>query len=430
MTMSNHDAVQRREDARDRHTGEFGEHRHSEPEVSLEAGAEDDWAPQPQVYEMPVSRFDEARMRIMAANRRLVRAGISEQFEFDWEEYVHVPEGDVVGVAAVRLTLSTPRISLEGWTFAGAHEMTADGHIVNYGSTRVDEMRCDHCGHERRRGKVFTVQNEAGEVKVVGSNCMAAFLGVRPQGLWALTFDLERTENEEDAGGWGAAASTGDVTVPAVDLIGAALAASRDGEEFVPRSRATEKEPATADRVAGQLRAMVVAGEEPERRAQAEKILSWVNEQPEGGSDYIDNLRAVLAGKERWVGRKHFGIGVSAVSAYRNAQEWAIRDAQRKTEHASIYEPGHVGQVGERFRGRPMTVMVVDVMPGDMHGPKTRMVFRDDETGGQVIWWASGARREHEVGDKVRLTATVKEHGVYRDVDQTTISRGVVEAAG
>src|SRR5690606_10691833 len=144
-----------------------------------------------------------------------------------------------------------------------------------------DEMRCDHCGHARRRGKVYTVVNEDGEQKVVGSNCMQAFLGVRPEGLWALTFDLERKDEEEDdADIW--RGSTGDKVVPALDLVGAALAASEDGVNFVPKSRSSTENPSTASKVEMDLSLMVAAGEEPERRAYAEKILAWVNEQPVG----------------------------------------------------------------------------------------------------------------------------------------------------
>lgn len=157
---------------------------------------------------------------------------------------------------------------------------------------------------------------------------------------------------------------------------------------------------------------------------QAEAILAWVNDQPDGDSDYIDNLRSVLAGKERWVGRKHFGIGVSAVSAFRNAQEWAARDAQRKESAEALYKQGHVGEPGTRFRDRQMTLMVAQVIPGDLYGPKTRMVFRDEETGRQVLWWASGDRTdEWAEGDAMAVTATVGEHGQFGGADQTVIKR-------
>lgn len=421
-------ATDRREAARDRHSGEFGEQTHTAPEMELVA--EPEWEYRPLVYSMPLSRLPEAVKRVDRANRRLERAGVEERFEMEFEEYVDVPENDVVGVSAVRLTLSSPRLSLSGWKFAGAHEMTADGHIVNYGPAKVEEMRCDHCGHARRRGKVYTVVNRDGEVKVVGSNCIGAFLGVRPEGLWSLTFDLEDDHGDEDDEGGVWARSTGDVTVPALDLVGAALAASNDGQHFVPKSKATEKDPSTASKVEGELRAMVAAGEEPERRAQAEKILAWVNEQPTGDSEYIDNLRSVLAGKERWVGRKHFGIGVSAVSAYRNAQEWAARDAQKRQDADALYKQGHLGDAGERLRDRPMTLMVAQAYPGDLYGPTTRMVFRDNETGRQVLWWASGDRsHEWHEGDAVVLTATVKEHGNFNGADQTVVSRGKLTPA-
>lgn len=417
------DAAQRREHARDRATGQFGEHEHSDPELTLDGPADDDepWVP---TYEMPKSALPEALKRIERANRRLTRAGVDNQFTYELEEYIHREEGDPFGVAAVRLTLNAPVISSGEWTFTAAHEETADGHIISYGSAKVDEMRCDHCGHKRRRGKVYTVTNKDGETMVVGSNCLSLFLGVRPEGLWALSFGLDAPGDEEDADEpWSIGSRTGDLVLPAVDLIAVGLAASNDGKEFVPKSKASMRTPPTAEVVARDLHALIPESQEPARRAAAENILSWVNEQPEGESDFIDNLRSVLAGDERWVGRKHFGIGVAAIVAHRNALEWAARDS----ENANAYSPGHVGMVGERFRDLPMTVAVVDVSE-DMYGPKTRLVFRDDTSGRQVIWWASGDRGELSPGDKVTVTGTVKEHSAYRDTDQTVITRGVYKA--
>lgn len=363
---------------------------------------------------MPASHQAEAVKRVERANRRLARAGVTEQFTMHFETFVHQLEGEPFGVSAVRMTLNAPKLSLSGWSFAAAHELTADGHIISYGSARIDEMRCDHCGHARRRGKVYTVVNVDGEVAVVGSNCLAAFLGVRPEGLWALTFGLDEESEDDEGSVWGRAVT--DVTVPAVDLIGAALAASSDGVRFVPKARASREEPSTASLVSKNLRTLVHAGQEPERAATAKAILDWVNAQPDGDSDYIDNLRAVLAGEDRWVGRKHFGIGVSVVAAYRNATERAAAEP--------LYEQGHVGEVGVRFRDRQMTVKVIRVSAGGDYGPSTRMVFRDDETGRQVIWWASGDRGDQfDEGDRVAVTATVKEHGEFNTTDQTVISR-------
>lgn len=427
MSISD-DAAQRRENARHTDSGRFGEHAHSDPEIDLsEDGYPLEWEPTPPVYDMPASQLAEAVKRIERANRRLERAGVEERFTYEVEHYIHVPENDVVGVSAVHLTLNTPVIRQAGWAFAGAHELTADGHIVNYGSARVDEMRCDHCGHARRRGKVYSVVNNEGEQKVVGSNCLGAFLGIRPEGLWAMTFDLEDAPDGEDDEEARWSASTGDVTVEAVDLIGAALAASHDGEHFVPKSKATFQDPPTAQRVAENLRSLVKEGQEPERRANAERILAWVNEQPDGGSDYIDNLRAVLAGKERWVARKHFGIGASAIAAHRNALAWAARDALKKEENDRLYEPGHVGQVGERLRDRPMTVTASHAPIEGDYGYSTRLTFRDDETGAQVTWNASGWR-SFDVGQKLVVTGTVKEHGEFRGTDQTVLTRGKLKS--
>ncbi|SDH37466.1 hypothetical protein [Microbacterium sp. 77mftsu3.1] len=424
-TPRGEDATARREEAREKTTGRFGDQTHSDPEMTLQAAPEEPYNP---VYSMPKSMLPEAIKRIVRANRRLERAGVEDRFTYETEDYIHREEGDPVGVAAVRLTLNAPTLKVQGWKFAAAHEMTADGHILNFGPAKIDEMRCDHCGHTRRRGKVFTVVNEDGEEKVVGSNCLVAFLGIRPEGLWSMTFDLDDDREEAEERDRFAQA-TGDIVIPARELVGAALAASRDGEEFVPKSKATTEEPSTAQKVLVELRRYLALGEEPERREMAGKILAWVNEQPEGDSPYIDNLRTVLAGQDRQVGTRHFGIGVSAVSAYRNALRWKAEQDAAKSEADELYNPGHIGAVKERFRGRPMTVTVCEVSHTGEHGPSTRVVFRDDETGNQVIWWASGDRSnltDSQVGQKVTVTATVKEHDQFNGTDQTAVSRAVL----
>lgn len=79
----------------------------------------------------------------------------------------------------------------------GLDEQVARGYITM-------EQKCDHCGHNRKRNQTYIVQNEAGEVKQIGSSCLRDYMGVDPAAAVAgLSFDAAIKSIGEDEEVWG-----------------------------------------------------------------------------------------------------------------------------------------------------------------------------------------------------------------------------------
>lgn len=403
--------------------GRFGEKHHSEPEVTLSIDpGEQDQEPQQPSYHMRASRLPNALHRIDLANRRLARAGIEERFEADVHEYVREnPEG-ATATAMAELTLNKPSISFGGWKFSTAHQVTPDGHVLNFGPDEASDMSCDYCGHKRQRGAVYTVTHpDTGETKQIGGNCMEAFLGVKPKGLWALTDDiLEDEDSEFDDDTVGRSSGKDDVFA-ANDLLMAALMVSNEGDDFRSRNQGTTQDPATVDQVFKEPSALTV-DHPAERRQLAADIREWVNAQP-GDSDYISNLRGVLAGEDRWVSRKHAAIAVSAISAYKRA---TAAEVEKKTKEEAPYTPGFLGDVKERIRDVPVTLVKPIYLGEDSYGWETKerwLLVMHTEEGKTAKWFTTGNYSGLEPGEKFAMTATVKEHGSYKERDETLVTR-------
>lgn len=401
-------------------SGEFSEKMNSEFTGSLPEVAELPRESYRPVYTMPAAYLPYAEEKIRGANQRLKRHGIEERFEIEVGHRVVTREGQTKAV--VDITLNRPSISLAGWTFEGAHDFTPDGRVVHHYSDpnvaeTVTDNRCDHCGHNRRRERVMTITNEQGETKQIGSNCLQAFLGVRPQGLWALTDDVDLGDMEELARESPNLHGSSAV-IPAESLIVAALAATGDGREYVSQANATMEQSSTSSVVARDWDELMERGDTAARRTLARKVLRWVA-QAEGDSDYIGNLKAVLGGKDRYVGEKHIAIAASAVAAYRNEEARAEREAARAARIANRVS-GYLAAEGDKVADVPATVL--GTREFDTHYGTTTLVRMRADTGHTVTWFASGVK-DFEEGAKVMVSGRVKKHDQYDGDDQTVLTR-------
>src|SRR5699024_5580480 len=171
---------------------------------------------------IPTDRVELAERAIETANRRLEREGIEERFTVDRTDTVKrrdpspyelergfAKPGEIIETRTTELVLNRPTIGRDGWQFdaaldrvPGTDSFTMRSAGREFGGWRPEPGRCDHCGQFRDRNKTYLVSNpETGETMQVGSSCVQSFLGVKPEGLWSLQYDLpsnmEDTRSEE-----------------------------------------------------------------------------------------------------------------------------------------------------------------------------------------------------------------------------------------
>ena len=382
------------------------------------------------VHEFPADMLPVAEAAIAKANRRAEKVGLTERFTYTVETFERTGTTDS-GFTKVeeraRLTLNRPRLGHEDWEFiakvshdneAGVIVHTADGAVLR---ERPDTQRCDVCGKDRRRNDTYIIERE-GEQLQVGGDCVDRFFGVRPSGLWMLDFDLDMKDTHD-----GEVASRGVDRTEAVETMAVALAAVEDrGWCSRAHARDTGKD-ATADVVDDVMLGNGVLGlrDDPKVKAQkarigarardlqdkAREVIEFVNGMDDDGSEYVQNLKAVVGSPS--VSRKNVGIFVSAVAAYERAQGKA-------RERQVLAASKHVGAVGEKLDDVPVTVLATRVMDGT-YGPTTLVRMRDGD-GNVFTWFASGSK-DFAAGGQFRMKATVKKHETYEGVDQTVVTR-------
>lgn len=391
------------------------------------------------VYRFPVANALAATNAIAKANRRLEKLGVQERFTYKTKEIiVSVKQRYGVQTSKVftELTLNTPAIEFEGYNFLALVEQAEAGTVVKTASNvdlngyAPDDLRCESCGKAMKRQKTYLVEDKDGKIIQVGSGCVEKYFGVKPAGLWALTYDpLERAENgstwHHGLGGEQAATTE--------DVLAIALYISNDGEDFISSSIARDRGGnSTADEVRKAIfgketeeTAAIFAGVEELKKTGAHKKFLQEIRELEGQGDYLRNLRTIAAGE--WVKVNHFNIFVSALS-----QRAKQKRAEKKAAEEAAWgtpAPGYTAPVGASVAGKKLKVKKVSHRiqddPYSYYGGEvetTQLVMRDEE-GHEVVWWASKKIDTEEGQELTVKSGKVKAHKQYNGADQTVLTR-------
>lgn len=405
-----------------------------------------------------VAQFDavhlgEALAKVEKVNRRAARAGIAEAFTVA-HSTTFVPAHEGEGFAALRgletggrnvttfVVFGQPLV-VEGWTFVATLSFDVEAGVITRpvpGAPEVDLSAfrslkvptCDLCNTARRRIDTYVLLGEGGELKVVGRNCLAAFIGLDVSGALNYLGDsggkLEGELFFADGGEWRFPAQT------VLAVASAAIAAFG----WVPKS-AYEGTPTVghvsdvlfplpsnekARKAAEATRAVIAAkldeaGGPSRAKERADEVLAWVRAGGVGSSEYATNLQAVLGADT--VGERNLGLAVSAVSAWAKVQDRQLEQAARAKRAA---DSSWVGKEKERLVLDLELVQQPRFIDGDF-SVKTLLIFADGN-GNVFKWWATGSH-DYKVGSKWAGKATVKKHEEYNGAKSTVITRANLE---
>lgn len=384
-------------------------------------------------YEFESDYLEEYIDKIEKANRRLEKYGIPERFEYTTEERFitrATAGGMKLGEARTKLTLNSPSISIAGNKFLAVVTKEEAGFITKTGSDvelngwRPESMKCEHCGQNRDRSKTYLIQGPDGKRHQIGSTCVDAYLGVKPEGLWAIGADPL-----EDVGNHGPRAPhPSQLARPTDHMIAYALAVSDDGERFVSRSSASYGGTATVDDIESALWGNDAEDrdwrEEMERRAaeymrngHAKEVLEKIRN-TEGDGDYAENLRTVSAGE--MMKPANSGLLVSGISYLKKERAQAAKDSVPPAAS------GWAGAEGDKIKGKKAKVLSVQkIASRDFRGDpitKSKVVFRD-ENNHEMIWWASKVIDVKEGAEVTFTGGSIKEQNTYQGTDQTGLTR-------
>lgn len=339
----------------------------------------------------------------------------------------------------VTVTGSLPRVN--GWAMAATIQHEEGGNLlmtvpgfetmlpVQY---RTAATICDHCHTNRSRKDTYVLQNETGEWKQVGRNCLADFIRSTNAGAWAEAaemlagLDAEVGEFYESEGGYGGG---GTIYFRAQDLLAQVACIVRE-DGWCSRTEAKNSfngKQATADLALCMFDPKFLNKMSAKDKARytvtdadnfkAAQAIEWAQALPSDvTNDYLWNIR-VVSHRENLTHREA-GLAASIITAYLRHLEAEVKRAYEKAN--TLNE--HFGTVGKR-EVFTLTVTGQRDMESN-YGSLTLYKFRDAE--GRVAAWFSSGGTDLEIGSTYTIKATVKKHDLYNDMKQTMLSRGAV----
>jgi len=328
---------------------------------------------------------------------------------------------------------------IKGWEFIATLKPTESGNLINKVPTVIEDVpeiyrtskpHCDYCNQPRHRTKSYIVKNEdTGEYKQIGSNCLAKFLGYsNPEKIarlaeWFANID-EDIDKEESEGGWSGGSNYRDL-----ESYLAQVSAVIEQQGWVSKatSRATGK-PSTVEEVDYQqsphfkettthIRAIPTEGDFKKAReamefARSDKLTT--------DTDYKHNLKVALSSD--YFPKDATGIVASILQFQDRDKEWEIQQKQRREEAEKRKEELQVsefqGDIGERIT-RP--VRVIRRTPVDSQFGVSYMYRMIDDDNNVYTWFSSNDVLEAD--KKYNITGRVKTHDTYKDTKQTVITR-------
>ena len=281
-------------------------------------------------------------------------------------------------------------------------------------SYRTASPVCAHCETQRQRKDTFIVQNESGETKMIGRNCLRDFLGHNPAQQLALLDmirDLFNGERNERYPAMATVSSFLNMTAAIALHSGFSRATPSDAWNYLFPSPDFLK----------QLR----EGKFPdiktseESKALAERALAWVNATTEGG--FLANVK--VAANLQGVTHREMVLCGWAVGAYiKNVEKekmMAIKINDKAAKNAALAGSQHVGTVGQRVE---MTLKLILVKRISTQMDECNL-YKFVTPEGNVVTWFTGVNLEIKDDETVKVKATIKSFRVYEDIKETAVNR-------
>ncbi len=326
-------------------------------------------------------------------------------------------------------------ISFNGWSLAASVEPTAKGNLLWTvpGVTVPARFEhtgcaCEHCKVDRDRKRLYVVTHEGGESKQVGSTCLADFLGGNSADALAAKFgfygEILRELKEYcdgESGGWGGnkGYDLSTVIARAYDLeqehgwTGSVKAREEMTLSIKDRVLNWSKDtPCRIPTAAAYERADIA-------------IEHFRNLSPDGQDDFCRNARLIASAG--FASFKSMGLAAALSHCY----DIHLSRLERAKVAANLAETSqHFGTLKERVKGLTGKVLKVLTFPGDF-GVTIKILMVTPEGNSMVSTGLYPLEKSDDpqsarlpvIGETVRFTATIVEHGEYNGVKQTKVNR-------
>lgn len=319
------------------------------------------------------------------------------------------------------LVIEGKPVAYSGWTFVAKVEWVNGQPVVTgspwYEGPQVDRSTlvqgaCDHCGYNRRRTAVVVVENADGDRKQVGKQCLKDYLGQELTPGWFSEDDTFESLGGYDGNGLALSNLLHTLTWAACVVRTHGFVPARDENRATTKSLVSlALEPRPSNRYRAELwEELQNSLDLPVDNAQAQKILDFARGL-EGDSDYVQNVRAVLATEDGFYNPKYDGLVVSLAGVYAREVE-----KQAREQAAPVVEEEY-GKVGERVT---VTLTAVSSRAFDSaYGTTYANTFTGE---GHRFKWLTGTR-SFETGETITVKATIKGYDEWDGRKFTVLTR-------
>jgi hypothetical protein len=331
------------------------------------------------------------------------------------------------------VSVSLPEIKINGYSFLASINHADTGNLVkkspSFHSFNIPEKYfvitpyCEHCNVNRRRNDTFLLLNYiTQEIKQIGRNCLADFLGHDVTNFLRvaefanmvssmLECDSEDYHSHSHFDGW------------AIDFYLAYVALSIRTHGWVPRSNKFDFIP-TADNAVMMLEDPKSLKPSFEDMELVGKALAWINAKTDLKNDYLINLKnAVSMGTAV---AKNLGFLASLIPAYK--KEMGFLEAKKFMESGK--PSNFFGKTGDKVE---LNVRYLRGVSFDTQFGLTWIHFFMDADGNKFKWktandlsrinYDNNTCRVYEMGDAIKIKGTIKEHTTHKDVKFTSLTR-------
>lgn len=296
---------------------------------------------------------------------------------------------------------------------------------------------CDQCHKIRRRNDTFIVKNiETGQLRQIGRNCLADFLGGQDpkQILWYFSLRDLVSRAMSEASEEGMRSGRSELGASPLRILDAAAAIIRTFG-YVKASEANEeggREP-TSHKVRWAIFNRRIPSQiSPKHREELETILDladhpskedqelvknaikWFEDLPQEQKDHSEfyhNIQVLLNSES--VSPRDVGFLGALLPVYYRAHNEAKERANKSNEW--------LGEVGQKLP--PTKVKCTSVQPIQTDYGVTKLTRMEDDKGNSLVWFNSGHNFGLDKDEEATIEGTVKKHDDYKGRKQTVLIR-------
>ena len=407
---------------------------------------------EPKTYAVYEGHMDALKKKITTIQNKCRKFGCDFSFKEVGEEFREVPstEKDPLTGKPIKVKCKFILIQAEGtavindWEFVASVEHTEAGNLFSKAMTTVEipvryrtaPCTCEHCKTNRIRKDTFIIRNsKTGEFKQVGKSCLKDFTGgmSASTATWFASLkDVFEEAEDKPVSGWSWYQRYYDTkevlqfTAETIRHFGFRKSENHGDstkdlmERFFDLTHGNTRcwEQSFIDETRDLMTKVGFDPDSQEAVKMTEDALAWINSQ-EASNDYMHNLKTVCSLHE--VNNGRFGLLVSLFPTFNRDLE--LQDKRRREAEAGK-QSKHVGQVGDRITVEVESVKCITSWESCFNGYTTTTTYVWKITGkdGNIFTWKTSKWMNEELPPKT-IKGTVKEHKVFRDVNQTELTR-------